>query len=194
MEVFLTAFIPLFVAIDAPGILPAFLSVTNNLSSIQRKKITNQAVITAVAISIFFIFLGKIIFKFLGISVSDFKIAGGTLLLIFAINDVLFDAGERRKTGEDATVGVVPIGTPLIIGPAALTTLLLLADNTGYTWTMISLLLNLAIVWVVFYNSEKVIKIITKSGAVAIGKVFAIFLAAIGVALIRSGVIEIIKS
>lgn len=194
MELFLAAFIPLFVAIDAPGILPAFLSVTNDLSSIQRKKITNQAVITAFVISVFFIFLGKIVFQFLGISISDFKIAGGALLLVFAINDVLFDVGERRKGGESSTVGVVPIGTPLIIGPAALTTMLLTADKAGFAITMISLVLNIGIVWLFFYNSEKVIKVITKSGATAIGKVFAIFLAAIGIALIRSGIIEIIKS
>ena len=194
MDIFLAAFIPLFVAIDAPGILPAFLSVTSDLSSLQRKKITNQAVITAFVISVLFIFLGKIIFQFLGISVSDFKIAGGVLLLVFAINDVLFDVGDRRKAGEaDSTIGVVPIGTPLIIGPAALTTLLLTADKVGFTVTMISLVLNIGIVWLFFYNSERVIKIITKAGAAAIGKVFAIFLAAIGIALIRSGILEIIK-
>lgn len=194
MEMFLKAFMPLFFAIDAIGILPAFMSVTGDISVMQRRKVVNQAAVTAFGISVFFIFFGQAIFKLLGITVNDFKVAGGILLLIFSIHDLLFDQGNRRKAGADDTIGIVPIGTPLIIGPGALTTLLLLVDTTGYTWTMMSLTLNVAIVWIVFFFSDKVIKIITKPGAIAIGKVFALFLAAIAVMLIRSGIEQILKS
>lgn len=194
MEIFLKAFMPLFFAIDAVGILPAFLSVTGDVSLIQRRRVVNQAAVTAFGISVFFIFFGQAIFKLLGITVNDFKVAGGILLLVFSVHDLLFDQGTRRKTGNDDTIGIVPIGTPLIIGPGALTTLLLTVDTTGYTWTMLSLTLNIAIVWVVFFFSDKVIKIITKPGSIAIGKVFALFLAAIAVMLIRSGIEQIINT
>lgn len=194
MEIFLKAFMPLFFAIDAVGILPAFLSVTGDISVLQRKKVVNQAAVTAFGISVFFIFFGQTVFKLLGITVYDFKVAGGVLLLVLSIYDLLFDQNNRRKAGSDDTIGIVPIGTPLIIGPGALTTLLLIVDTTGYTWTMLSLTINVAIVWVVFFFSDKVIKIITKPGAIAIGKVFALFLAAIAVMLIRSGVEQIIKN
>ncbi len=194
MEIFLKAFMPLFFAIDAVGILPAFLSVTGDISVIQRKKVVNQAAITAFGISVFFIFFGQAIFKLLGITVNDFKVAGGILLLVFSVHDLLFDQGSRRKAGNDDTIGIVPIGTPLIIGPGALTTLLLTVDTTGYTWTMVSLTINVAIVWIVFFFSDKVIKVITKPGSIAIGKVFALFLAAIAVMLIRSGIEQILKS
>lgn len=194
MEVFLKAFMPLFFAIDAIGILPAFLSVTGDISLMQRRKVVNQAAVTAFGISVFFIFFGQAIFKLLGITVNDFKVAGGILLLVLSIYDLLFDQGTRRKTGAEDTIGIVPIGTPLIIGPGALTTLLLIVDTTGYTLTMVSLVINVAIVWVVFYFSDKVIKVITKPGSIAIGKVFALFLAAIAVMLIRSGIEQIIKS
>ncbi len=194
MEIFLKAFMPLFFAIDAIGILPAFLSVTGDASLIQRRKVVNQAAVTAFGISVFFIFFGQTVFKLLGITVSDFKVAGGLLLLILSIHDLIFDRGERRKAGADDTIGIVPIGTPLIIGPGALTTLLLIVDTTGYTWTMVSLVLNLFIVWIVFYFSDKVVKVITKPGSIAVGKVFALFLAAIAVMLIRSGIEQIIKS
>ncbi len=194
MEVFLAAFMPLFFAIDAPGILPTFLSLTGQASQLQRRRVVNQATVTAFGVSVFFIFLGKIIFKFLGISIADFKIAGGSLLLVFSVYDVLFDTGERRKAGETDTLGVVPIGTPLIVGPAALTTLLLIVDSVGYFWTMVSLTVNISIVWVFFFFSDRIIKIITKPGAIAIGKIFAIFLAAIAVMLIRSGVMELVAA
>lgn len=193
MEIFLKAFMPLFFAIDAIGILPAFLSVTGDTSLMQRRKITNQAAMTAFGISVFFVFFGQAIFKQLGITVYDFKVAGGVLLLVLSIHDLLFDQGERRKGGSADTVGIVPIGTPLIIGPGALTTLLLIVDTTGYTMTMVSLVINLTIVWIIFHFSDKVIKVITKPGAIAMGKVFSLFLAAIAVMLIRSGIEKIIN-
>ena len=193
MDKFLAAFMPLFFAIDAIGILPAFMSVTGDISIMQRRKVVNQAAVTAFGVSVFFIFFGKAIFKLLGITVYDFKIAGGMLLLVISIYDVLFDTTSRRKAGGDDTIGIVPIGTPLIIGPGALTTLLLLVDTTGYTWTMVSLVINVAFVWIFFWFSDKLIKVITKPGAIAVGKVFALFLAAIAVMLIRSGVIAIVK-
>ncbi len=193
MDKFLTAFMPLFFAIDAIGILPAFLSVTGDVSVRQRRKVVNQAAVTAFGVSVFFIFFGKAIFKLLGITVYDFKIAGGLLLLIISIYDVLFDTNERRKSSGLDTIGIVPIGTPLIIGPGALTTLLLLVDTTGYTWTMVSLVINVAIVWLCFFFSDTIIKIITKPGSIAVGKVFALFLAAIAVMLIRSGIIAIVQ-
>lgn len=194
MEMFLKAFMPLFFAIDAIGILPAFLSVTGDTSVLQRRRVVNQAAVTAFGISVFFIFFGQAIFKLLGITVNDFKVAGGILLLVFSVHDLLFDQGTRRKAGSDDTIGIVPIGTPLIIGPGALTTLLLTVDTTGYTWTMVSLTINVAIVWVVFFFSDKVIKVITKPGSIAIGKVFALFLAAIAVMLIRSGIEQILNT
>jgi multiple antibiotic resistance protein len=131
MELFLKAFMPLFFAIDAVGILPAFLSVTGDISVLQRRRVVNQAAVTAFGISVFFIFFGQAIFKLLGITVYDFKVAGGILLLVLSIYDLLFDQGNRRKTGAEDTIGIVPIGTPLIIGPGALTTLFLFLYNTG---------------------------------------------------------------
>jgi multiple antibiotic resistance protein len=194
MDKFLTAFMPLFFAIDALGILPAFLSVTGDISVMQLRKVVNQAAVTAFGVSVFFIFFGKAIFKLLGITVYDFKIAGGMLLLIISIYDILFDTNERRRSSATDTVGIVPIGTPLIIGPGALTTLLLLVDTTGYTWTMVSLVINISLVWLFFFFSDHIIKVITKPGSIAIGKVFALFLAAIAVMLIRSGVLAIVNS
>lgn len=192
-ETFLIAFIPLFFALDAPGILPSFISLTSDISTMRRRVIVNQATITGLLISLFFIYGGKLIFKQLGITVSDFKIAGGLLLLIFSIQDLLFSGNGRKAAGSDEHIGIVPVGTPLIIGPAALTTLLLVVDKVGYTVTIMALALNLFIVWIVFYFSDQIISIIRKPGAIAIGKVFQLFLAAIGIMMIRSGITELLN-
>lgn len=194
MEKFFVAFIPLFFALDAIGILPSFLTITNDMSIMKKRSVVNQATVTGVVISVFFIYGGKFVFKLLGISVADFKIAGGLLLLVFSIQDLLFSNQTNRKTppGDD-TIGIVPVGTPLIIGPATLTTLLLLVDKVGYNLTLVSLILNLMIVWVIFYFSDQVIRVIRRQGSVAIGKVFQLFLAAISVMMIRNGIVEIIS-
>jgi multiple antibiotic resistance protein len=187
-----TAFIPLFFALDVVGILPVFVGMTRDIYIDKRQRIVNQAAITAFMISFGFIYLGKGIFKFLGITIADFKIAGGILLLIFSINDLLFAQRSRRRGNSEETMGVVPIGMPLIIGPAVLTTLLLSVGNNGYNATLIALILNILIVWAVFRHSEFVIKSIGEAGATAIGKVFSLLLAAIAVEMIRLGITDIV--
>jgi multiple antibiotic resistance protein len=89
---------------------------------------------------------------------------------------------------------VVPIGIPLIIGPAALTTILILVDTHGYFATIVSLLLNLLIVWVIFRYSDFVIKMMGEAGSKAVAKVAALFMAGIAVMMIRVGLSGMIKS
>jgi multiple antibiotic resistance protein len=187
-----TAFIPLFFAMDVIGILPVYVGMTREIYIDKRQRIINQAAITAFMISFGFIYLGKGIFKFLGVTIPDFKIAGGILLLIFSINDLLFAQRSRRRGNSEETMGVVPIGMPLIIGPAVLTTLLLSVGSNGYNATLIALIINILIVWFVFRHSELFIKAIGEAGATAIGKVFSLLLAAIAVEMIRLGVTDIV--
>lgn len=193
IETLFLAFIPLFVAIDVFGVLPMFLSLTNGVSVIKKKKLITQATLTAVGISMLFLFAGKALFSFLGISEADFRIAGGILLLVLAIRDMVSSqtAVERDSSPQgdayDDTVGVVPIGIPLTMGPAALTSLLISAEAHGVLVTFFALVLNLFIVWAVFRKSDLVLKFIGPSGSRAIAKVMALFLAAIGVMMIRMG-------
>ena len=185
---FLVSFVPLFVAIDAVGIVGIFINLTARQSEAARKKLLTEATLTALGVSIIFLFFGKLIFKLLGISESDFRIAGGIILLILAILDVLFPDLERQKSTEGAGLGVVPIGIPLIMGPAALTTILVSSETLGWRMTLASLLVNLAITWVIFSFAPKIVSIIGTGGTKAVAKVMALFLAAIGVMMIRVGI------
>ncbi|MBS4029462.1 MAG: MarC family protein [Ignavibacteriales bacterium] len=191
METFLLAFIPLFVAIDVLGVLPLFVALTENLDESRRKKLTSEATLTAFIISILFLATGKWLFSFLGISESDFRVGGGIVLLVLAVYDLLFS--KERKINTEDSVGVVPIGIPLIMGPAALTTILILVDSYGYFWTVISLLINLFIVWLVFIQSKKIGKVLGKSGSQGFAKVAALFLAGIAVMMIRSGITAMLQ-
>jgi multiple antibiotic resistance protein len=187
----LLSFIPLFVAIDILGVVPVFLSLTERMSLSQRHSLITQATFTALAVSVVFLFGGRIIFNFLGITENDFRVGGGIVLLVLAVSDLLFPASKQRNP--ESSVGIVPIGIPLIIGPAALTTILILVDTHGYVVTIISLLLNLLIVWFVFWYSELVIKLMGDAGSKAVAKVAALFMAGIAVMMIRVGLSGMIK-
>lgn len=184
---FLIAFIPIFVAIDAVGMVAIFIGLG---ASVEKKRRQQEALLgigTALAISVGFMFLGKLVFKALGITVADFQVAGGLLLLVFAVRDLLDIGGEKRTTAE--SFGIVPLGMPLIAGPALLTALLVLTDSVGVSYTLLSLIVNLVIVAVVFRYADRLTKIMGKQGINGISKLVSLLLAAIAVSLIRRGLV-----
>jgi multiple antibiotic resistance protein len=193
-ENFLLTFIPLFVAIDAPGTLPIFIGLTQSFPDNKRRRLTTQAVLTAFGIAIVIMIGGKQIFSFLGISISDFRIAGGLILLLLAIRDLVQSgADESKQPADPENISIVPLGIPLIAGPAVLTTLLILNDAYGFLMTTLSLVLNLLIVFLLFYFSEYVRNLIGANGAKAVAKIAALFMAAIAVMMIRVGILDVIS-
>ncbi|MCH8170883.1 MAG: MarC family protein [Bacteroidetes bacterium] len=191
-EIFLMSFIPLFVAINIVGVTPLFIGYIEGLDKRNIKKLVRDAIITAFFVAVIFLLTGKLIFNFLGITINDFKIAGGVILLVLAITDILSIGERRRDPGKN--VGVVPLGIPLIMGPAGLTTIIMLVDNFGYLATILSLILNFIIVWIILANANLFIKIIGEGGAKAFAKVASLFMAAIAVMMIRVGILGIISS
>jgi len=185
-------FIPIFVAVNAFMLLPLFISITKDMSRQKRSQVVRESILTAILVSLSFVALGEVIFKILGITGDDFKTAGGILLLVFAVRDLIHSGEERIKA--DVKVGVVPIGVPLIVGPAVLTNILILVDHYGIVPTVISLLLNLSIVWIILSNAEKMMSLFGRGGIIGIGKVMLLFLAAIAIMMIRIGVINIIRN
>ena len=184
-------FIPLFVAMNVFMLVPIFISLTKEMSKQKRKVVVRDSIITALIVSFIFIAMGELIFRILGITADDFKIAGGIVLLVFAVHDLILSREERMKP--DPGVGVVPIGVPLIVGPAVLTNILLLTDHFGIVPTIISLILNLFIVWIALVNAEKMITVIGKGGIIGIAKVMALLLASIAIMMIRLGVENIVR-
>jgi len=184
-EKFFVAFIPVFVAIDPIGLVALFMGLGPSASQQQRKHQAFLGILTGLGVAIGFIFLGKIIFSALGITVADFQIAGGLILLILATRElVTFGPADRGSTDE---FGIVPLGMPLIAGPALLTALLILIDTVGIVFTLVSLLVNLALVAVALCNADRFSRWMGKQGLRGISKIIALLLAAIAVSLIRRG-------
>jgi multiple antibiotic resistance protein len=182
---FVTAFIPIFVAIDAIGMVAIFIGLGANVDKKRRQQEALIGIGTALLISVGFVFLGKLIFAALGITVADFQVAGGT-----AFADVCHSRPARcgrRKGSTTEDFGIVPLGMPLIAGPALLTALLVLADSVGAIYTLLSLVVNLVIVAVVFCYADRLTKWLGKQGIKGISKLVSLLLAAIAVSLIRRG-------
>jgi multiple antibiotic resistance protein len=185
IEKFFLAFIPVFVAIDPIGLVAIFMGLGTSASREDRKRQAFLGIFTALGIAIGFIFLGKIIFAALGITVADFQVAGGLILLGLAGRELL-GIGLHDRSGSDE-FGVVPLGMPLIAGPALLTALLILVDTVGLVFTLASLLVNLALVAIAFCNADRFTRWMGKQGLRGVSKIIALLLAAIAVSLIRRG-------
>lgn len=183
---FLTAVIPLLVAVDVIGVLPVYLGLVGDLPEPARRRVVTEATLTAAGVGVGFLVVGDLILTFLGVTVADFQVAGGVLLLVLSIYDLLHPLAPLRQVG--ARVGVVPLGTPLIVGPAALTTLLALARTEGYALTLVAFGVTLALVWAVLRWARWIERVVGEAGARAVAKVASLLLAAIGVMMIRTGV------
>jgi len=187
---FLVCLIPIMVALDAPATLPLFVAMTEDMKKHERRKVVRQSIITAFLVTMGFVFLGRAVFRALGILVEDFMIAGGIVLLIIAILDIV-RAGERRPLPPPPSGRA--FGTPLIAGPATLTTTLVLVGNYGYAPVILSLVVNILLAWFIFSQADRIIKFMGIGGTRAFAKVAALLLAAIAVNLIRSGMFKLIS-
>jgi len=186
----LLAFISIFVAVDAVGVLPIFISLTEGREEKEKTKIIVQSMFTASGLAVGFILLGKGVFKLLGITIGDFMVAGGAILFCLAITDLLNPIKKQRIPGTE--LGAVPLGTPLIVGPAVLTSSLVMISNYGFWPTVISVLLNILLAGLIFKSSAALMRLAGDAGAKAMSKVMSLLLAAIAVMFVRKGLTQLL--
>lgn len=191
IHAFFLCFVPLFVAVDAVGVLPFFLSLTATAPVAQRRRIVLQSVLTAVLVALIFLWLGQAVLRLLGITVQDFMIAGGLLLFVIAMRDML-TLDVRRGVVDLESLGVVPIGVPLITGPAVLTTSLLLLNEQGAAPTALAIVVNIALAGGILAGAGLLYKVLGNAGTRAVSKIASLLLAAIAVMMVRKGVVQLI--
>ncbi len=203
LEALIAAFLPLFVAINIPGILPLYIGMTEGVERRARRNLLLRAMTVAVTVALLMLFAGDVIFATLGISVNDLRVGGGLILLVLSITDLVFGDLKNRRSGngEDprgataapeasvSELAVVPLGLPLIIGPAAITTILVTQGQFGYLITLAVVVLNMALVYVAFAFGPALLARFGPSFSKAVAKIASLFLAAIAVAMIRTGVV-----
>ena len=186
MNEFWLCFVPLFVAVDAIGTLPLFLGLTQGTPRREVRRIIVDSVLTAAVVAVLFLFGGRELLQLLGITISDFMIAGGLLIFVIALSDVL-SSGKPEKDVDRMNPGAVPLGVPLIAGPAVLTTSILLLNTYGALPTATALLANIGIAGLVFFFGNGLNHILGSAGARIISKIANLLLVAIAVMMIRKG-------
>jgi multiple antibiotic resistance protein len=158
----------------------------------ERPRTIRYAMFTGFVLGLVFVGIGKGIFFVLGIAIGDFLVAGGLVLLVLAIRHLITGKLVELQTSvSKEMIGVVPIGTPLVVGPAVLTTLLLLTQQYSVLAVVLSFLLNLAFAWLVFAQANRVARLLREQGLRASSQIASLLLAAIAVMMIRKGLIEV---
>ena len=195
---YIESFLPLFVAMNLPGVLPIFMGLTDGMTIPARRKLVFQASTTAFFVAALILFAGQIIFNTMGITVNDLLVGGGLILLILSISDLLFGDYKQRGSADDeistSSIGIVPIGIPLIIGPAAITTIIVSQQSFGYITSLVSLFVNLGMITIGFLVGPPLIEKLGSNTAKAVAKITSLFLAAIAVAMIRVGIMGMLAS
>lgn len=178
---FLAVFMPLFVVIDPFGALVLFLGMTTGMTPEARKTVTKDASFYGFIILLFFALVGKYILLFFGISTEALELAGGLILLIMGIQMVR--EGDRPKSqggNVEPDAGIVPLATPLLAGPGAISLVIILMSRPFYPdqiLTIISVGLLFVIVFVFFSLSERILKIMGPKSMKAITRIFGLLVA-----------------
>ena len=191
MRLFWLCFVPLFVAVDAIGVLPMFMSLTQNIDSRRIRRVIYQSIVTATMVALIFLAIGTWVLKLLGITVGYFMVAGGILLFVISMSDLL-TAEKIQRQVDPESLGAVPSGVPLITGPAVLTTSIILINEYGLVATAAAIVINILIAGVVFFFAGSIHPFLGKAGAKTISKIASLLLAAIAVMMVRKGIISII--
>lgn len=187
MTEFWLCFVPLFVAVDPFGVLPIFLALSRGLDAAATRRLIVHSALAALAVALGFLAVGHLVLWLLGITVADFMIAGGAVLFALALGDLL-SADKGRRLLARGQLGVVPLGVPLITGPAVLTTSMLLLERYGAAPTAAAVAANVALAALVFSIAPRVNRLLGAAGAQIVSKIAMLLLAAIAVMMVREGI------
>jgi multiple antibiotic resistance protein len=185
------SFAALFIILDPLLSVPIFAAMTKGQTPAEIHKQAFIAVAVAGGLMYLFLIFNKMIFDILGLNLPSFQIAGGVLLFILGIQEALGIEIGHVKDHSKTAAGVV-IGTPLLCGPGAITTVMLLSRDYGLLISFVAITLALLATWLVLYYSEFIQRILGDVVTDIMGKVLGMLVAAIAVKIIASGLIALV--
>jgi len=196
IRIILEDIITLFAIVNPVGNIPLFIEITSSMSKEQRMKTFNIATLTGFILLLVFSAIGQqVLEKVFHISLNDLKIAGGLVLLTISIKSIVFG---RIAKGEIhglsvSDIGAVPLAFPLLVGPGALVTTVLILQRQGFVISILIVLVVFILVWLVLKFIAPLFKLLGDVGSKVFSKVMYIFLAAIAVRFIMNGVMNYFK-
>ncbi|PSN18709.1 MarC family transcriptional regulator [filamentous cyanobacterium CCP5] len=199
LQFVITAFVMLIVVVNPVAVAPVFVSVTSGMRRLERKRVLNRALLTAFGVALFFLFAGRVLLSYLGVTTHAFAVSGGVLLFLLALPTLFGQksttqspGGEGQET-TDEDVAVFPMALPLLAGPGTLATVLVLATQAGSDMLRLSAIaIMLACVylisWPILYASDRLITLMGESKVGILTRVFGIILAALAVQYVFNGI------
>jgi multiple antibiotic resistance protein len=178
----------LFIITDALGNLPFYMALTEGATPEERRRITSTAILTGLILLAFFVFAGSLVLDLFGLTMNDLQIAGGILLLFISFEVMM--RGRVMAEHRDE-VGVVPLGSPLLVGPGAITTALVMSRLYPLPAVIAGVLICFFLIWLIFRFSHVIYRFIGRNGSLIITKIAAILIAAIAVRFIRIGIMTL---
>lgn len=180
------AVITLFIIVDPLGNIPIFIALTRGLAKHERKKAFRTAISTGFVLLISFALVGQQILALFGISIYSFMIAGGVLLLIISIRILIRGEWEEAQASPES-IGVVPIGFPLLVGPGAITTTIINLHAYGVLTTVIAVLIVFMLTQIILGFINPIYDFLGNSGSTVISRLMALLIAAIAIQFIIDG-------
>ena len=181
------ATVALFIIVDPIGLVPIFSNMTDEMSALERTKMFKVVIYTGAALLTVFALVGEELLALFGITLPSFEMAGGLLLLLLSL-DILFRGERFAKPGHHEDVGVVPIAFPLLVGPGAITTTIIALGAYGILVTLGSVVAVMFLSWVVMKQTPRIHSLLGKTGSSVIAQVMAVFIAAIAIQFIITGI------
>ncbi len=184
------SFIALVIILDPFLGAAVFVTLTKGMKTGERAKEALTASLVALTLLLGFLFTGSYALDFLGISFASFKVAGGIILLILGIQAVL---GIEFSKKHNQKAAAVIIGTPLLCGPGAMTTIVVLAEQYGYTAPVIASVAAIVLTWFLLFFSRKISEILGERLIEVFSRVMGLLLAALAAEFIKDGIVAMIS-
>ena len=180
-------YLMLFVVLDPIGIIPYFQAVASRVPVEEAGRLVKRALAAAYAMLLAFALLGDAIFRLLGVSVADFKVAAGIILMIYAVA-AIFEVHIGASSEEPESLAIFPLATPLLAGPGSITTVMYIKYVYGLPTALAATTLNIIVAYPILASSTALLRIMGRHGALFIDKFMSLILAGFAVALVREGI------
>lgn len=184
------SFTMLFIVLDSVGNVPIFYALTSTLSEVERNRIFTRSVVIASLMLLIFALTSGAVLDYYSISMADFRIAGGLVLLLIALFGIF--GRIEAETLRSEQVAIVPMATPLLAGPGSLYTVIYLSKVYGAAPTLISIALNTLAAYAILRASGLILEKVGKNTVLALSRIFSLLLAVLAVSIMRSGFVEVL--
>lgn len=183
----------IFAILNPISVLPTFLSITDGMDPDERHRIVRNSTITVLIIALALAIGGNYILSFFSVGIPGLQIGGGVLLMVIAA-EMLGGLPRTKSLESHEEVAVVPIATPLLVGPGTMTTIIVLSAAMPLIVLILSIIIVTVATYLILRYSELLVRVLGSNGTRALGRFMTIIIAAFAAQLIYAGVTEWLKS